>query len=91
MNLNKKIPLWRKLRIKYEYHWMDFRSPFRKPVAAPTWLMTHNAKQIDRRVAEYNAEMEAFRREQKEAMQLLRELHEKAVKEAAERSNSDRF
>ena len=81
MNLNKKIPLWKKLRIKYEYHWMNFHCPLQKVVAPVTWLMTHNAEQVDRRVAKYTAEMEAFYKEQRETIRQIRELQERILKE----------
>ncbi len=91
MNLDKKKSLWRRLRIKYEYHWMDREYFFKKVPALPTWFMLHNSKEIERRVAEFNAEMEQFRREQHELILRLRKLYDQAQKEAAEKRNSNRF
>lgn len=91
MNLDKKKSLWRKLRIKYEYSWMDIRPSIIQDPAPPTWFMMHNSKQIERRVAEHNAEMEQLRKEQLEFIHQLRLIYEQSRRDAAEERNSRRF
>ena len=81
MYLNKKISLLRKLRIKYEYHWLNEHFPLEKVVAPVTWLLTHNEEQINSRVAKFTAEREAEMREWREGMRELRDLTEKIIRE----------
>lgn len=77
MNLHKKMPLRQKLRIKYQYHWMDVPSPFYKDIALPTWFMTHNATQIERHIDNYMALMEKREREDEELRREVREFQKK--------------
>lgn len=84
MSLHKKMPLWQKLRIRYEYHWMDTAFRFDEPIAPPTWFLTHNAKQIERRIASYNAMMEKENKEKEILIEELKQLLQKKQSELRE-------
>lgn len=74
MGLRKKLSLWQKIRIKFEYSWMDHDFHFTKIIARPTWFMTHNNEQIERRVAAYNVMIEKNRKKDEERAQGIEEI-----------------
>ncbi|MDE7222933.1 MAG: hypothetical protein K2O34_04025 [Acetatifactor sp.] len=81
MDLRKKLTLWQKLRIKYEYGWMDHDFHFHKVIARPTWFMTHNIKQIERRIASYKVMMEKSLKKEAERQLRIKKMQRQLFEE----------
>lgn len=80
--MKRKLTLLQKLQILYRFHWMDTQFEFCEVAAHPTWYLTHNQKQIDRRLAAFEAKMEAYRKRKEELYQFLLELAEERAKQS---------
>ena len=86
--MKKKLTLWQKIQIKYQFHWMDTCCEFCEIAARPTWYLTHTQEQIDRRLAAFEVKMEEFRRQKAETAQKLQQLVEELKREKLEREQS---
>ncbi|MCM1117865.1 MAG: hypothetical protein NC543_00665 [bacterium] len=87
--MKRKLNLWQKLQILFRFHWLDTQVEFREVAAHPTWYLTHNQKQIDRRLAAFEAEMEKYRKEKEIILQKFKEAEEEIRREKIERSQSE--
>lgn len=86
--MKRKLTLWQKIKIKYEFHWMDTCYEFCEIAARPTWYLTHTQKQIDRRLAAFEVKMEEFRRQRTETAKRLQQIAEEIKREKIEREQS---
>lgn len=82
--MKRKLTLWQKFQIIYGFHWLDTGCEFYEVAAHPTWYLTHNQKQIDRRLAAFEVKMEKFRQQKLETTQRLQALMEELKKEKLE-------
>lgn len=80
--MKRKLTLLQKLQILYCFHWMDTQFEFFEVAAHPTWYLTHNQKQIDRRLAAFEAKMENYRRRREEIFQRFMEAAEERLKQS---------
>lgn len=80
--MKRKLTLLQKLQILYCFHWMDTRFEFCEVAAHPTWYLTHNQKQIDRRLAAFEAKMEDYRRKREEIFQQFQRAAEERLKQS---------
>ncbi len=78
--MKSELNLWQKLKIKYQYHWLDQEYRLIEPPARPTWYMTHSQKRIERRHAAYIAKLERERQALQETIQELILLRDECLK-----------